>query len=120
MTIGGVNVGYRNPPGVKQQTVFVSAGIAASGAVTQNDFGLKQQDIVLHFSLMSETTLDSLRTALDTTAKPFGAVTVVPDSGDDLGAGITTSTSLIYVSPIRAQFVAPGKYAVDLMFRRYL
>ena len=118
MTIGGVSCGARNTPAVDTPTKWVSAGISMNADVTRTDFGKKAQDIPVHFSLMTQTTKDSLKTALMDTAGPYGTVSVTPDTNDDLGIGASGAVNLIFLT-FSAQYVAGDRWAVDVLFRKY-
>ena len=97
MTVESVNLGKRNPPAPYQPSQAVSMGMAMTGDVTVLDFGREVLDIPLHWDRVSTTNMEALKTALF--LKPWQAVTIACDSGDDLGFGASgTVSTLIYVA----------------------
>jgi hypothetical protein len=118
MTIGGIDCGARQSPAVDNPTRWLSAGISMAGDVTVTDFNKKVQDIPIHFEQMTQTVKDNLKAALMDTAKPFGAVSVTPDVGDDLGIGASGATTLIFIS-YQATYLVGVLWNVDIVLRKY-
>lgn len=87
-----------------------------SGAIVRQDFGVREDPVICTFALMEKTTLDSLLAALDA-VKPGGYLTVVPDSGDDLGIGATSSVELIF-DDIETEYVSGDRWSVVLSMRK--
>ena len=118
MTIGGVNCGARQPPAVNDPDQWISTGVSMARDSVQISFAGVDQLVKIHFSRMTQSTHDSLKTALETTAKPGGIVAVVPDSGDDLGIGAGGSVNLIYQkNGFRSTYLYGTYFAVDITLR---
>jgi hypothetical protein len=107
MTIGGVSCGERTTVALDQPRRWISAGISKSGAVSVTDFGKTVQEVPIVFRLMSESTKNSLKTALMTSTGVWGTVSITPDSGDDLQVGASGATNFIFLSFL-AEYEAPG------------
>jgi hypothetical protein len=116
MTVGGVTTGKRQPPFVDAPRRVTRWGISSAGVAVKYDSAMNVQDVLLVWLRMVTATKDSLKTALEVTAKPGGTVAVVPDSGDDLGVGATGSTNFIYPGGFRAEYNAhaPGTWRVEV------
>jgi hypothetical protein len=99
---------------------YFTAGISAAGDVTVYDFGKKSQDIVLEWNIMSGTTKDSLKSYLMDTIKPFGTVSVTPDTNDDLQCGASGATNLTFID-FQAQYRTGtvNKWRVTVTVRKY-
>ena len=120
MTIESVDVGKRQPPNVDEPRYAYSYGKSMAGDVVKIDFGRGEQDIPMVFSTSSVTTTikNNLETALST--KAWQTVTVVCDSGDDLGYGASgTVTDLIYVgNSFRAVWKYGAQWEVSLTLQK--
>lgn len=115
MTIGGVNVGARQPPAPITPLRAGNYGISAAGDVQAYDSGRNIQEVVLTFRRLSTSTMNSLKAALESTAKPGGTVAVTPDSGDDLGVGASGSTNFTYTrGGFRADYASAGYWEVTV------
>jgi len=118
MTIAGVNVGTRQPPSVDEPKKWFSVGVSMARDVVKLDFGGTEQDIPLYFGRLTTTLKNSLETALATADGT--EITVVCDSGDDLGYGASGSVTLLYVgNSYRAQHRYGDYWEVSLKLRKY-
>jgi hypothetical protein len=119
MQIESVNLGTRQPPSIDEPSKWFSVGVSMARDVVKLDFGGTQQDIPLLWQRVTSTLKNSLETAL--ASKDWQAVTVVCDSGDDLGYGATgTVTDLLYVgNSYRAQHRYGDYWEVSLTLRKY-
>jgi hypothetical protein len=116
MTIEGVDVGSRLKPASIAPEHWTATGVSMAGVATVQNYGVTFHPIVCNF-LIAAATLSSLRAALDA-VKRGGNATVVPDSGDDLGAGIETTTELVFDN-YSASFVGGDLWAVQVTFNYY-
>ncbi len=118
MTIAGVDCGPRSPDVLDQPQRVVSGGVSIGGAVSSTDFGLKIQDVPIHFLNMPETTKNSLKAALMDTVKTWGTASVTPDAGDDLQIGASGATNLTFIS-FNARWLFGDRWEINILFRHY-
>lgn len=116
MTIEGVNVGARVLPATIKPEYWTSTGISMAGVPTRVDFGITKNDVAVSLQVTA-TTLASLRSALNAIRRG-GLATVVPDSGDDLGIGISASTELLFMD-FSAEFIGGEYWSVYVLFHYY-
>lgn len=116
MTIGGVDVGYRKRPVTDEPGRVTSYGISMAGVSQQYDFALNNQRVEIVLPYLSTATKNSLKIALESTAKPGGTVSVTPDAWDDLGVSASGATDFIYVS-FRAAVVRAGYWEAVVVLR---
>ena len=119
MTINAVDYGPRNGPQILDlPRRWTSFGVSQAAVVTVVDHAHTEQDIPVKFSVMSATNKDTLKTYLMTTIKPGGAVSVTPDTGDDLGIGASGAVSLTFIS-FDATWIYGTNWEVNILFRKY-
>lgn len=87
-----------------------------AGVATRVDFGITKNDVQVALQVTAST-LSSLRSALNAVRRG-GNATVVPDSGDDLGIGISSSTELLFMD-FSAEFIGGEYWAVSILFHYY-
>ena len=118
MTIAGVTCGARSSPAFKRPRWWTSVGLAMSGLTTALDFGVTEYDITITFKVMPKSIMDSLEAAL-TAIKPGNLVTVTPDTGDDLGAGVSGASSLVFLG-FQADWLGGDRYTVVIQLKKYV
>jgi hypothetical protein len=116
MTIEAVDVGPRLVPASVHPEDWTSTGVSMAGIATRQDFGITKTDVQVNL-MLTAATLSSLQAALGAVRRG-GYATVVPDSGDDLGIGATSSVELVYMDQT-ANFVGGTYWAVSLLFTFY-
>ena len=117
MTIGGINCGPRTTA-ADTPVRWLSVGISMNADITVSDFNKKAQDIPVRLEMITQTVKDNLKTVLIDTVKPYGIVSVTPDSGDDLGIGASGATNLFFIS-YQGTYVRGVYWNVDVLLRKY-
>ena len=121
MLIGTTNYGYRATPEgsvIETPTRWTTVGVSLAGTVTTYDYGVKEEYIPITFIGLTTAQKNVMKAYLMNTIKPYGTVSITPDSGDDLGIGASGATNVKFVS-FEAVYLASNLYQVNLQFVYY-